>query len=154
MSVLRGSCLCGGVKFEITGPLLRPLNCHCAFCRKQHGAAFRSRARVRRTDFRWVNGEDLLSWYEATPGYRRGFCRVCGSPVVNRAEAHSPLAQAQPQTLDELGIALGTLDDDPGIRPESHIFVRSKAPWFEITDDLPQYEGSAARVAAVATRPQ
>jgi hypothetical protein len=51
------------------------------------------------------------------------------------------LAQAQPQTVDELGIALGTLDDDPGVRPESHIFVRSKAPWFEITDDLPQYEG-------------
>jgi hypothetical protein len=145
MSVLHGSCLCGGVKFEITGPLLRPLNCHCTFCRKQHGAAFRSRARVRRTDFRWVNGEDLLSWYEATPGYRRGFCRVCGSPVVNRAEPHSHLAQAQPQALDEFGIALGTLDDDPGIRPESHIFVRSKAPWFEITDDLPQYEGYPPR---------
>ena len=148
MSVLRGSCLCGGVNFEITGPLLRPLNCHCTFCRKQHGAAFRSRARVRRTDLRWVSGEDLLTWYEATPGYRRGFCRVCGSPVVNRAEPHSPLAQAQPQALDEFGIALGTLDDDPGIRPESHIFVRSKAPWFEITDNLPQYEGYPPRIAA------
>jgi hypothetical protein len=56
--------------------------------------------------------------------------------------------QAQPQALDEFGIALGTLDDDPGIRPESHIFVCSKAPWFEITDNLPQYEGYPPRIAA------
>ena len=139
MSVIRGSCLCGGVKFEIDGPLWRPLNCHCTFCRKQHGAAFRSRARVRRSDFRWIQGEELVTYYEATPGYRRGFCRVCGSPIVNGAEPHSPFAQNHPQILTEYGIALSTLDDDPGVRPESHCFVRSKVPWFEITDDLPQY---------------
>ena len=75
MAAIRGSCLCGGVKFEITGPLLRPLNCHCTWCRKQQGAAFRSRARVLRSDFKWVQGEDLLTYYEATPGYRRGFSR-------------------------------------------------------------------------------
>ena len=141
MSVIRGSCLCGGVKFEIDGPLLRSLNCHCSFCRKQHGAAFRSRARVRRSDFRWIQGEALVTYYEATPGYRRGFCRVCGSPIVNGAEPRSPFAQGHPQILTEYGIALSTLDDDPGVRPESHCFVRSKARWFEITDDLPQYPG-------------
>ena len=64
----QGSCLCGGIKFEITGPLLRPLNCHCSLCRKQHGAAFRSRARVSRSDFRWLQGEKLITYYEATPG--------------------------------------------------------------------------------------
>jgi len=141
MAAVRGSCLCGGVKFEIDGPLLRPLNCHCTFCRKQQGAAFRSRARVRRDDFKWLQGEELLTYYEATPGYRRGFCRVCGSPIVNRAEPSSPLAQHNPQSLDEFGIALAVLDDDPSVRPESHCFVASKAPWFEITDDLPQYPG-------------
>ena len=141
MPAIRGSCLCGGIKFEIAGPLLRPLNCHCSLCRKQHGAAFRSRARVSRADFHWLQGEGLLTYYEATPGYRRGFCRVCGSPILNRAEPHSRLAIAHPPTLTEFGIALGTLDDDPGVRPESHIFVASKAPWFAITDDLPQYEG-------------
>ena len=140
MPAIRGSCLCGGVKFEIAGPLLRPLNCYCTFCQKQHGAAFRTRARVARSDFKWRQGEDLVTYYEATPGYKRGFCRVCGSPVVNRAEPHSPLAVAHPPTLNEFGIALATLDDDPGVRPESHTFVRSKASWFEITDDLPQYE--------------
>ena len=139
MTSVRGTCLCGGVKFEINGPLLRPLNCHCSLCRKQHGAAFRSRARVRRSDFKWIRGEELVTYYEATPGYRRGFCRVCGSPILNRAEAHSRVAESHPQSLDEFGIALGTLDDDPGIRPESHIFVGSKAPWFEITDALPQF---------------
>jgi hypothetical protein len=139
MSAVRGSCLCGGVKYEITGPLMRPLNCHCSLCRKQQGSAFRSRARVRRIDFKWVAGEELVAYYEATPGYRRGFCRVCGSPIINRAEPHSRLAESHPQTLAEFGIALGTLDDDPGVRPESHIFVASKAPWFEITDNLPQF---------------
>ena len=141
MIAIHGSCLCGGVKFEITGPLLRLLNCHCSLCRKQHGAAFRSRARVRRTDFKWLQGEDLVTYYEATPGYRRGFCRVCGAPIVNRAEPHSALAVNHPQTLAEFGIALGVLDDDPGVQPESHIFVANKAPWFEIADDLPQYPG-------------
>ena len=139
MSVIRGSCLCGDVKFEIDGPLMRPLNCHCTFCRKQQGAAFRSRVRVRRSDFKWIVGEALLTYYEATPGYRRGFCRVCGSPILNRAEPHSRLAKSHPQTLTEFGIALGVLDDDPGVRPESHVFVGSKAPWFDITDDLPQF---------------
>ena len=139
MPVPHGSCLCGGVKFEITGPLLRPLNCHCSLCRKQQGAAFRSRARVRRSDFHWIKSEELLTSYQATPGYYRGFCRVCGSPVVNWAEPGSSLAQRNPNILGEFGIALGVLDDDPGVRPESHIFVGSKAPWFEITDDLPQF---------------
>jgi hypothetical protein len=141
MPAIHGSCLCGGVKFEITGPLLRPLNCHCSLCRKQQGAAFRSRARVRRADFKWLQGEELVTYYEATPGYRRGFCRVCGAPIVNRAEPHSSLAASNPQTLAEFGIALGVLDDDPGVRPESHVFVANKAPWFEITDDLPQHSG-------------
>ena len=64
---------------------------------------------------------------------------VCGSPIVNWAEPNSPFVQRNPQILTEYGIALATLDDDPGVRPACHIFVRSKAPWFEITDELPQY---------------
>ena len=84
MQVLHGSCLCGGVKFEISGPLSHLLNCHCSKCRKQHGAAFRSRARVRVEDFRWLQGEELVSYYESSPGFHRGFCSRCGSPIVNR----------------------------------------------------------------------
>lgn len=128
MPVVRGSCLCGGVKYEITGPLMRSGHCHCSNCRKAHGAAFRSRARVRVEDFKWVKGEGLVTYFESSPGFHRGFCSVCGSPIVNR-----------PDRTPELGIALGGLDDDPGVRPERHFYAASKAPWFEITDGLPQH---------------
>ena len=105
------------------------------------GAAFRSLARVRTDDFRWVQGEELVKYYESSPGFRRGFCSVCGSPIVNRLGRNWPLASAQQRALSELGIALGTLDDDPGIRPEPHIYVGSNAPWFEITLCVPRGEG-------------
>ena len=62
MSAIRGSCLCGGIKFEFTGPMSTSSNCHCSMCRKQHGAAFRSRARVEQKDFKWLQGEDLVTF--------------------------------------------------------------------------------------------
>src|SRR5207248_5825066 len=71
--VVRGSCLCGGVKYEITGPPVRSGHCHCSNCRKAHGAAFRSRARVRVEDFKWVQGENLVKYFESSPGFHRGF---------------------------------------------------------------------------------
>ena|SRR5215831_10611024 len=119
------------------GPLSHLLNCHCSKCRKQHGAAFRSRARVRVEDFRWLQGEELVSYYESSPGFHRGFCSRCGSPIVNRPAPN--YARAAIRGTD-LGVPLGILDGDPGVRPERHIFVGSKAPWFEITDDLPRHD--------------
>ena len=101
----KGSCLCGGVRYEIHGKLSGVLNCHCSMCRKAHGAAFRTRAAVRVADFRWLSGEELLTHYE-----------------------------------EWYGFPLGTLDTDPGVKPACHVFVGSKAPWHDITDDLPQYE--------------
>jgi len=127
--MLRGSCLCGGVRYEISGPLSYPLNCHCSMCRKAHGAAFRSRARVKADDFRWTQGAELLTYYESSPGNHRGFCRVCGSPLLSRFDN-------DPRSY---GLALGALDDDPGIKPGFHVFVASKAPWYDITDELPQF---------------
>jgi hypothetical protein len=127
--MLRGSCLCGGVRYEISGPLRGVLNCHCSMCRKAHGAAFRTRASVRAADFRWLLGEDLVTYYESSPGNHRGFCRVCGSPLLSRFDF-------DPTTF---GLPLGALDDDPGKKPTLHVFVAYKAPWHEITDELPQY---------------
>ena len=96
-------------------------------------------------DFKWVQGEDLVTFYESTPGLFRGFCRVCGSPIINKFSAGTPLAERDPQAPSRYGIALATLDEDPEIRPAAHTFVAYKAPWYEITDDLPQYpEGRAA----------
>ena len=114
-------------------------------CRKQHGAAFRSRARVEQKDFKWLQGEELVTFYESSVGVFRGFCRVCGSPTVNKYGAGSPPVKSDPDAAARYGIALATLDDDPGVRPSSHIFVASKAPWFTITDDLPQYPGAPSK---------
>ena len=127
--MLAGSCLCGAVRYEITGPLTGALNCHCSMCRKAHGAAFRSRARVKSTDFRWLQGEELLTWYESSPGTHRGFCSVCGAKLLSRFD-RNPSAY---------GLPLGTLDGDPGVRPALHVYVADKAPWFEISDGLPQH---------------
>ena len=138
MPPLRGSCLCSGIAFEITGPLLNPLNCHCSQCREQHGAAFRSRVRIAARDFRWLKGEHLIKYYESPRGYQRGFCSTCGSPIINRARPNWTAPAAFPDTSPQYGIALALLDDPPA-RPQCHVFVGSKAPWFEITDDLPRH---------------
>ena len=97
-------------------------------CRKAHGAAFRTRASVPIDDFHFLSGEELLTYYESSPGERRSFCKVCGSVIITRFDRH-------PQVY---GFALGTLDSDPEIEIERHVFTKFKAPWFEITDDLPQ----------------
>ena len=139
MTALRGSCLCGGVRFEIAGPLMRSSHCHCRPCQKGHGAPFRTRARVAAADFRFLAGEELVSFYESTPGTHRGFCKVCGAPVLVKFEEHSRSAQTDPRAVALYGVALATLDDDPSLRPDAHAFIVDKAPWFTVTDDLPQY---------------
>ncbi len=140
--MLHGSCLCGGIRYEINGKLADALNCHCSMCRKAQGAAFRSRARVRTADFRLISGEELLTFYQSSPGTHRGFCRACGSPIVSKFDADPSV----------LGLPLGALDDDPGLRPRLHVYVASKAPWFTITDDLPQF-AERPPVPAGAARP-
>ena len=125
----KGSCLCSGIKYEIDGELKGILNCHCSMCRKAHGAAFRTRASVSNSDFHFIRGEELLKYYESSPGEYRSFCSVCGSNLITKFD----------QNPDILGFALGTLDTDPGVKPEMHIFVNSKAPWYEITDNLPKH---------------
>ena len=128
--MISGSCLCGGVRYEIEGEIGPALNCHCAMCRKATGAAFRSRMAVPRENFHWRQGEALLTRYASSPGTVRTFCKVCGSTLIS-------LFDDNPATL---GLAMGTLDDDPGIRPAFHVFVGAKASWFEITDQLPRFD--------------
>jgi hypothetical protein len=128
-SKLRGTCLCGGLRYEVAGSLHRVIHCHCSMCRKATGAAFRTRAGVNTDEFRWTQGEALLGRYESSPGQTRTFCTVCGATLIT-------FFRDYPNTL---GLALGTLDDDPGVRAVAHVHVASKAPWFEIADDLPQF---------------
>ncbi len=122
--------MCGGITYEISQPLGVVVNCHCSMCRKAHGAAFRTRASVKAAAFHFLTGENLLTYYESSPGEYRSFCRVCGAVLITKF-ARNP---------DLYGFALGTLDTDPGVKPAKHIFTRYKAPWYTITDDLPQIE--------------
>lgn len=126
---INGSCLCGSVRYVVSGPLTQALYCHCSMCRKAHGTAFRARASVKAADFRWTSGEDFIRWFESSPGNFRGFCRRCGSSLLTRFD-NDPTVY---------GLPLGALDDDPGVRPGLHVHVASKAPWFDITDDLPRF---------------
>lgn len=128
--MLRGSCLCKRVAFEVHGAVSDALYCHCSMCRKAHGSAFRARGKIDAKDFHFVRGEDLVRYYESSPGTYRGFCSVCGSNIISKFDG----------APDVYGLALGVLDDDPEVRPQMHVFAGSKAPWFEITDALPQYE--------------
>lgn len=125
---IKGSCLCGGIRFEIDGA--RPLTfCHCSNCRKLSGAAFASYVHVDADKFRLLASEDLIQCFESAPGSFRNFCRVCSSTVPGKAAY-----------LTTVSIPAGLFDDDPGLRPKLHVFVRSKLPWVEINDGLPQHE--------------
>ena len=127
--MLHGSCLCSGVRYEIDGSVEDMTNCHCGMCRKAHGAAYATVVTAQGKDFRYTQGEELVETYKSSPELDRAFCRVCGSS----------LAVIEPKT-GEVFVAAGTLDDDPGIRLESHIFVGSKAPWLDILDDKPTFD--------------
>ena len=141
--VLRGSCLCGGIAYEIRQPLTDVINCHCSMCRKAHGAAFRTRATVAVDAFHFISGEELLTYYQSSPGEHRSFCRVCGSNLVTRFDRHP----------DVYGFALGTLDSDPQVKPVRHVFTRYKAPWHDITDGLPEVEDIEPAALEKAKRP-
>jgi hypothetical protein len=134
---VRGSCLCGGVRFEIARAVGPFELCHCSRCRRASGSAFVAGLGVRTDDFRLLAGADLIQRYEAPireapPPYRVSFCARCGSPVAD-----------PPPGSVWFEIPAGALDQDPRLRPDRHIFVERKSPWFEITDSLPQLDAHA-----------
>ncbi len=126
---IRGSCLCGTLRYEIDGPITGMGNCHCSRCRKVHGAPFNTFVITTPAALRWIAGEDKVVSYAVAPGGPRHFCGTCGAMAPNSLPEHN-LAF----------VPAGTLDDDPGSRPESHVFVGSKAAWHEIADALPRYD--------------
>ncbi len=130
--MLSGSCLCGTVAYEISGDLGPIGNCHCRTCRKAHSAAFATTARVDRTAFRWTKGDTVVTSFESTPGKKRHFCPRCGSHLM-AAWDNTPYVI----------VRVGSLDTDPGRKPVVHIWTSLKAPWHEITDEIPQFAESA-----------
>ena len=126
---LAGACFCGAVRYSVADEFAYAANCHCSNCRRTTGSAFKPFAGIAREKLTITKGKDDVMIYGDQTGHD-AHCKRCGSllysVVREGAYAH---------------VAMGTLVDAPSIRPTAHIFVGSKAPWFAITDALPQYEG-------------
>jgi hypothetical protein len=115
------------VRYELLEEPVVLANCHCSTCRKSHGSAFVTHAVVPEASFRVVEGAAELTGFRSSPGYERMFCKTCGSRLFE----HTPRGI--------VSVAAGTLDTTPEKGPALHFFVAGKAPWFEITDDLPRF---------------
>jgi hypothetical protein len=127
--VTKGRCLCGALNYELDGPLSAMTHCHCSMCRKHHGTGFATFVLGPIAGFRWISGEDRCMHFRSSDNGTRSFCSVCGS--------------AGPTMMPEFGIAAApaaAFEGELGIKPQSHIFVGSKAPWDAITDTLPTFD--------------
>ena len=125
-SVLRGECECRATKYEVLDEFAYAANCHCSRCRAGTGTAFKAFAGIEREKLTvTAGGDDLLVWGDEMGNHTR--CGTCGSLLFSVV-----------RDGEYVHVAMGSLQDAPTIRPAGHIYVGSKAPWFEITDDLPQ----------------
>ncbi|HST24748.1 MAG TPA: GFA family protein [Gaiellaceae bacterium] len=134
MEPLTGSCLCGGVRFELTLPFRRASHCHCSRCRKHSGTFGLTQGRVPREGFRLLQGDELIRVYRPESGMAKAFCSNCGSSLFGGTWPDGP----------EVSIRFGALDSDPNLHPQYHSHTSSAAPWDVLPDDgLPRYEGAA-----------
>jgi hypothetical protein len=133
--VLRGSCLCSAVAFEVTGPIVRAHNCFCSRCRKGRSAAHASNAFTAMDDVRFTRGEDRVTLFRLPEArfFSTVFCSSCGSGVPRKDPGRNIAV-----------IPLGALDDDPRRGVDSNIFVTSAAPWYPAPRDRPCFDGPAA----------
>ena len=127
--MIRGSCLCGGVRFGYGKAVTQVGMCHCSQCRKVSGVASNAVIVVPETELRWLAGEELQQTFEKSTGWGATRCRVCGSPLPRKI----PGAAAY-------WVPAGLLDDDPGLGIGGHIWVGSKAPWEVLPPGPPQFE--------------
>lgn len=125
----QGECLCGQIQFEITGTIQDIVCCHCSQCRKAQGSAFATNGNVDIADFRFIKGEELLTKYKNNEKGDKYFCQICGSPIMAKFYAKP----------NKIRIRLGTISGNIDEKIEAHIFVKSKANWEKIGDDLPQH---------------
>jgi hypothetical protein len=125
-----GSCLCGAVRYVFDAEPRVAVNCHCSACRKTTGSAFATWLLVPNDHFTWTAGEEELREFASSDHGRRFFCGTCGSTMGN-------LTRLRPNLMH---LAAGTLDDAPQVRVAFHAYVGSKAPWHDITDEVPQHD--------------
>lgn len=127
---IRGSCLCGSVRFEAGPPYSAFRYCHCSRCRKASGGAHAANIVVPQAQFAWLAGESLINRFDL-PGAQRfavWFCTRCGSRVPHRIK-----------TREDYLVPAGLLDNDPPIRPEHSIFWGSKAGWYVEPREVPKF---------------
>ena len=126
--MLLGRCLCGQVEYRVADAFVHALNCHCSNCRGATGSAFKAFAGIERERLTVTRGaEHLLVFGEVLTHDAR--CATCGSLLYSVVREGT-----------FVHVTLGTLTDAPTIQPSAHIFVGSKAPWYTITDSLPQHQ--------------
>ena len=124
---ITGGCNCGAVRFEVTQPFEAAMYCHCTRCQRRTGTAASANARTAPEAFRLIKGEDRLRSWEPPDGAPKFFCGDCGSAVFSRSSG-------------SIGVRLGALDSDPGIRPAYRQYVAYAAAWEPIPEDgLPRY---------------
>ena len=128
--ITTGGCLCGAVYYEVKGPLRDVVNCHCSMCQRLHGN-FGPHSKARKANIS-ITTSDGLAWYRTSDVARRGFCCECGSSLF-----------WEPYDLDATGIIAGSLDSPTNLKSIGHIFVGEKADFYEISDSLPQFQGSS-----------
>ncbi|MBV9195028.1 MAG: GFA family protein [Solirubrobacterales bacterium] len=127
---LTGGCNCGAVRFEVAAPLVSASYCHCRRCQRRTGTAASANGRTEPGSFRVLTGEDRLRAWKPEGGWEKWFCGDCGSALFSRS----------PEDASQVGVRLGALDDDPGVRPGARQFVAYAAPWEPIPDDnLPRF---------------
>ena len=127
--MLGGSCLCGAVAYEC-GPLATPIGlCHCRTCQKAHASAYAPTARISRTAFKWVRGEDVVTAFESTPGKNRWFCPRCGTHLM-----------AEWADQDEVILRVGSLDTLLDQKPAVHIWMSDATPMLEAPPSIPAFE--------------
>ncbi|MCW2999659.1 MAG: hypothetical protein JWN65_3208 [Solirubrobacterales bacterium] len=128
--VLTGGCGCGAVRFEIDEPLVSAAYCHCTRCQRRSGTAAGASAKIAPGSFRLLDGAEELRRWTPAGGLAKVFCGRCGSA----------LSANDPDTDEVIGVRLGAIDGDPGIRPQARQFVSYAAPWEPIPDDgLPRH---------------
>lgn len=124
---MKGSCLCGVIEYEIDSIDMPIAHCHCQTCRKAHAAPFTTTAGVMREHFRWLKGAEKLSSFESSKGKHRYFCSVCGSHLV-----------AERENFAHVIVRVATLDEDPNLMPQLHIWTAHAVPWLDY-EGIPAY---------------